>query len=186
MNPSKRKFVVSVSIAILLIGSFLYFGNTYLIKNIEDLSAKIVNDKKTLHTLSMKNEQSSESKKKYEEIKNEADNVLGVVINKDETVNFITETEKIAADNNVKLKMQIATITDKEKEKAGKSAIGYIYFDVTAGGKFEDIMRFLESTENLKYYAEVETPKMSFGDFDEYNKEMVILTFDAKVYKKGK
>lgn len=184
MNPSKRKFFVNALIVVVLVCSFLYFGNVYLIKNIENLSAKIVEDKKNLYILSMKNEQSSESRKKYEEIKNEADGVLDVVVNKDETVNFIKEMEKVAADNDIKLKMQIVATNDKEKEKASKSAISYIYFDVTAGGEFEDIMRFLESTENLKYYAEVETPKMSFGDFDEYNKEMVILTFDAKVYKK--
>jgi hypothetical protein len=119
---------------------------------------------------------------RYGEIKKETDEVFQVVVDKDKTVDFIKELEMVAAENKVKLKMQV--VPDVPDKKDDNSFVSSVSFSVTAAGSFENIMHFLANCENLKYYADLSDPKMSFGDFDEYNKDLVILNLNVKLYQK--
>jgi hypothetical protein len=157
-------------------------GSVYFIKNIEDSSSKISDDKKNLNVLNTKNDQAGNFKVRYGEIKKETDEVFQVVVDKDKTVDFIKELEMVAAENKVKLKMQV--VPDVPDKKDDNSFVSSVSFSVTAAGSFENIMHFLANCENLKYYADLSDPKMSFGDFDEYNKDLVILNLNVKLYQK--
>lgn len=181
MNKIKKKFVINVSIAILLVAAFLYLGMKYLVKEVRTSSAQIVSGKQAVYIQNAKNAQLPESKKQYEDMNLEMNKASEAVINKDKTVVFIEEVEKNAREDQVKLKIKASD--SKGKEAVG-AAITSSYFNLTVGGTFDNIMLFFGAMENFKYYLDIENIKMSFGDFDEFNKNMIVLNFDVKLYQK--
>lgn len=181
MNELKKKFAINISIAILLVIAFVYIGAEYLVKEVESSSTQIVSDKQNIYTLGAKNSQLSESKRQFEETKIKMNEVLETVIDKDKTVNFIEESEKTALQDKVKLR--IKTMSGKEDKVVG-TPISSNYFNFTVGGSFDGVMQFLGEMENFKYCVDIENVKMVFDDFDEYNKNLIILTFDVKLYQK--
>lgn len=181
MNELKKKFTITVLIAVLFVVAFLYVGSEYLVKEVESSSAQIVSDKQKIYALSAKNSQLPESKKQYEETNKKIDGVLETVIDKDKTVTFIEEAEKTARDDKVKLK--IKTTSSSEVEVAGALITGS-YFNFTVGGTFDGAMLFLGEMENFKYYTDIKNVRMVFDNFDELNKNMIVLTFDVKLYQK--
>lgn len=183
MNELKKKFTVNVSIAVLLVALFMYVGAEYFLKEVESSSAQIVSDKQKIYTMSAKNASLGESKKQYEETKIRINEALESVIDEDKTVLFIEEAEKTALADKVKLNIKIKTPPSKE-EKAESDPFSSASFSFTAGGTFNNVMRFLGEMENFKYCSDIENVKMEFSDFDEYNKDMILLTFDVKLYQK--
>jgi len=181
MNELKKKFAVKVSIAILLIVFFLYIGAEFLVKGIEASSQKIVEGKQTIALINNKNSRLAESKKQYEVTQKEMNEVLGTILGKDETVRFVEEAENIARENKVKLKIKPL---DAKTEEAAQDFISSSSFSFTVGGGFDGVMHFLGAMENFKYCVNVENIKITFGDFDAYNKDMIILTFNVKLYQK--
>ena len=182
MNELKKKFAINISIAILLVVFFMYIGAEYLVKEVESSSNQIVSDKQNIYTLTAKNSQLSESKRQFEETKAKMNEVLETVIDKDKTVNFIEESEKTALADKVKLRIKTTTVPE-DKASAG-TLISSSYFNFTVGGSFDNVMKFLGEMENFKYCVDIENVNLVFGDFDEYNKGLIILTFDVKLYQK--
>jgi len=181
MNELKRKFVINVSIALALVLFFLYFGADFLVKQIEESSAKIVENKQSIYLLKSKNAQLEEAKKGRQETAAKMDEALSWVIDKDKTVAFIEEAEKTAEEDKVRLKME--TVNTKTQEAEG-SFITSSTFSFRAGGSFDAVMHFLADMENFKYCVGIENVKMAFDDFDQYNKDVIVLTFDVKLYQK--
>lgn len=182
MNGSKKKFFINLVVAAILVVSSSYFIVEYLTMEIEKSSAKIVEDKKIIHTLSNKNGQIDNARKDYKDIQTKTDEASKSIIDKDKTVDFIEEVEGIAGENRVK-----HNIVKKVTEKTDKGASGFISssdFNFQIAGNFDSVMRFLYSLENFKYDVDISNVRMNFGDFDEYNKDMIILTFDLKLYQK--
>jgi hypothetical protein len=182
MNELKKKFLTNISIALLLIVFFLYAGADYLGKEIEASSGKIVADRQSIHLLRAKNEQLDEAKKQQKDIQLKMENALSWVIDQDKTVDFIEEAERTAQENKVKLRIKAE---DKGTPPAESSFITSSDFGFTVGGSFDGVMHFLSQMENFKYCVHIEDVKMVFDDFDEYNKEMIVLSFNVKLYQKA-
>ncbi|MDD3190913.1 MAG: type 4a pilus biogenesis protein PilO [Candidatus Pacebacteria bacterium] len=181
MNQARKKAYLYVGAFIALLFAPLYFGESYFSGEIRKASDNIVNAKKEMNQINIKNGQLSDSRVRYQEIKGKIDEASEVVINKGEIVGFITELEHSAKSNNVKLEKKSIN-----KEDVSSSYIGYSFFSVKAGGNFDDVMQFLYSLENFPYYINIENIKMSYGDFDEYSRGIVILDLTVKVYQKEK
>lgn len=181
MNDLKKKFIMNVAAAIFIVCVFLFFGADYLLKEIETSSAQIVSDKQKAFAQERKNERLEDSKRQYEDMELRVDEALASVIGKDDTVGFIEEAERLAGEEKVKLKIKK---TDSKASSEANPLITHSNFNFTAGGQFDQIMHFLGKMENFKYSLEISNVKMSFDDFDQFNKDMVILTFDVKLYQK--
>lgn len=187
MNEIKKKFTVNISIAISLVLAFIYIGTEYLAKDIETYSGEIVSDKQATSLQKAKIAQLPEAKKQYEENLVKMDNIFATVIDKESVVTFIEESEKTAVKDKVKLKIKSAP--QKTDTAAGKGNVAAAtsltssYFNFTVGGTFDNVMRFLGEMENFKYCLDIEKVDMTYEDFDENNKDMIILTFDVKLYQ---
>lgn len=182
MNDLKKKFLINVLVALAVVLAFLFVGADYLLKEIETSSAQIVADKQSAYAQERKNERLEDSQGQYEDMQSMLDEALSSVIGKDDTVVFIEEVERVASEDKVKLKIRK---TDSKAAGEGEDFITYSNFNFIAGGQFEQVMHFLGKMENFKYSIEISNVKMSFDDFDQFNKDMVILTFDAKLYQKN-
>lgn len=182
MNESKRKFIINLSVAVLLIVVFLSFGLNYFIVEIENSSSKIVDNKKKIRMLEDKNSQLQDSKKQYSDIQAKMDTMFEAVIDKGKSVDFIKEAEKAASDNKVLLRIN----TPAEKVKSDDRAfISFTGFNFTVGGKFDGLMRFLYNIENSRYDSDIDNIRIDTGSFDDNNKDTTILTFDLKLYQKN-
>lgn len=182
MNASKKKFFINLFAAVALVFLFLSYGMRYFISGIEDSSAKIVADKKAIVDISAKNAKLADSREKYEEIKETAEDAFAVILDKGSTVDFITQAEKDAQESNVKLK--INTVGEKTA-KQDNSFISSADFQFTAGGDFNGLMHFLYNLENFKYDLDISNVKISRGDFDQYNKGILVMNFNVKLYQKN-
>lgn len=182
MSGSKRKFMVNLLIAVLLVVGFLQYGLGYFLQEIGSISGKIVSDKKEAYTLQAKNGQLSYSRKQYSEIETEAQQAFDSVVSKDKTVDFITEAEKVAASSKVKMRMKTVTATSADKKNA---FIGSNEFELTAGGDYAGVMNFLYGIENLKYETDIEQMEVQQGNFDESNENVIVMTFKLKLYQKN-
>lgn len=187
MNEIKKKFTVNILIAISLVLAFIYIGTEYLAKDIETYSGEIVSDKQATSLQKAKIAQLPEAKKQYEANLVKMDNIFATVIDKESMVIFIEESEKTAVKDKVKLKIKSAP--QKADTAAGKvipvatTSLTNSYFNFTVGGTFDNVMRFLGEMENFKYCLDIENVDMTYEDFDENNKDMIILTFDVKLYQ---
>lgn len=187
MNEIKKKFTVNISITISLVLAFIYIGTEYLAKDIETYSGEIVSDKQAIFLQKAKIEQLPKYKKQYEENLAKMDNIFATVIDKENMVTFIEESEKTAVKDKVKLKIKSAP--QKADTAAGKASpvaatsLTSSYFNFTVGGAFDNVMLFLGEMENFKYCLDIENVDMTYEDFDENNKDMIILTFDVKLYQ---
>lgn len=182
MNASKKKFFLNLFTAVALVFSFLFYGMGYFISRIEDSSAKIVADKKAIAEISAKNAKLADSREKYERIRERAEDAFAVILDKGNTVDFITQAERDAQESKVKLK--INTVGGKTAEP-DDSFISSSDFQFTAGGDFNGLMHFLYCLENFKYDLDISNVKISRGDFDQYNKEILIMNFNVKLYQKN-
>jgi len=187
MNEIKKKFILNISIAILLVLVFVYVGTEYLAKDVETYSGQIVSDRQSTSLQKAKIAQLPEFKKQYEENSVKINEIFAAVIDKEHLVDFIKESEETA--NKDKVKLKIKTMATKEVTTAGKEkVVGSVSltsssFNFTVGGTFDNVMHFLGEMENFKYCLDVENVKMTYDDFDENNKNMIILTFDVKLYQ---
>lgn len=180
MNGSKKKFFLNLAAAIFSVLFLSFFGMDHFVSEIETSSAKIIEDKRSIYILTSKNSQLPDSRKRYKEMENKVGSVLETIVDKDRTADFIKEAEKTAVDSNVILKMQ----DSRAKVDANDAFISSSDFAFTVGGSFEGVMKFLYSLENFKYEVDVSDLKMEFGSFDEYNKDVIVLSFNLKLYKK--
>jgi hypothetical protein len=183
MSRVKNKILLGILMFITLTVAFLYVGKNYLVKNVEVLSVEIIHDREELNNYENRNKQLVASRGNYREIKNEIEDISEVVVDKDKTVEFIEEIEKVANSNGVKLELQ-SSFGSGDESKKGDGYISQKSFGLKAAGDFNGMMRFLYSLENFNYYMNVENIQIGLGDFDEYNKGLVILNADITVYQK--
>jgi preprotein translocase subunit SecF len=182
MSGSKQKFIVNLLIAVLLVFGFAEYGMSYFLREIGAISGKIVSDKKEVYTLETKNMQLSKSRKQYGDIELEAQQAFGAVVSKDKTVDFITEAEKAAEKSKVKLRINTVAADGKVKNN---TFVGSNEFEFTVGGDYAGVMGFLYGVENLKYETDIERMDVRKGSFDQYNKDMILMTFKLKLYQKN-
>lgn len=182
MNKVKNKIFLSLMLLVLLSAAFLYLGHKYLVKEVETLSSELINTKKELNRFEVRNDGLLESRREYNNIKSEIENISKIIVAEDRIVDFIERVEKVAENDGVRLR--ISSNNKAEKKQSEQSYISQKSFDLTAGGDFNSIMHFLYSLENFDYYINVENINVGFGDFDEINKGVIVLDANITVYQK--
>lgn len=185
MNEIKKKFTVNISIAVLLVAIFVYIGTEYLVRDIETYSSQIVQDEQAVFLQRSKNTQLPDLKRRYEEITAMMTAAFDSLVGKEETVTFIQEAEKTAVRDKVKLTIKDLGAGQPKEAEPSNSLIATAGFNFQVGGTFNNVMHFLGEMENFKYCSEIENVHMSYGDFDKYNTDMVVLTFNVKLYQEN-
>jgi hypothetical protein len=182
MNEIKKKFTINIAIAVLLVAAFLYIGSEYLVRDIETYSSQIVQGEQSISMQDSKNAQLPELRKRYEEMMLMMETAFDSVVGKEDTVAFIEEAEKTAIRDKVKLDIKNQGATEEEETN---NLLVTASFNFRVGGTFNNVMHFLGDMENFKYCSEIEDVHMSYEDFDRYNENMVILTFDVILYQEN-
>lgn len=181
MNRSKQKFCISICAAVTLVFSFLYWGTDYFMSAIETSSAEIVAGKKAIHSLEAKNRDLAESKRIYGNIESEAKKAFAAIVDKDKTVEFITEVESAARDNQVNLKI---ASTGEKVDGINNDFVTSSGFTIKVGGSFDSVMHFLYALENFKYEIDIENLKIEEGVFDKGDTKVIVAEFKLTLYQK--
>lgn len=187
MNASKKKFFLNLALAAVLVLSFSSFGMDYFVREIESGSARVVEAKQSVYVLRSRSSQLAAAKQSYGEVQDKLERAFETIIDDDRTVDFIKAAEAAAREN--KVKWEIEAVGNKAAAKPGveearKEVITSSDFTFKIGGSFENVMKFLYTLENFQYDVDISEVKMSFGDFDEYNQDLILAEFKLKLYQK--
>lgn len=184
MNGAKTKFYAYISLAIVIVGAFLYYGIGYFVGEIETLSATIVDQKKNVTVSEEKNAQLGNLRKTYGEVDGKMEQVKTAIVDKDKAVDFITAAERAARDNRVKMKMNAIDTKSAGKQNAA-GPFTSTDFNFSVAGKFDDLMHYLYALENFRYETDISGLKVVRGDYDENVKDTIIMSFNLKLYQKN-
>ncbi len=182
MIRAKTNFCLNLLAMTLLLVAFFTVLMDRLTARIEEASAGIVAGKQQIRVLADKNSRLADSRLRYAALENQAQEVFSTIIDKGRTVAFITAMEQAAADSKLRLRTDVAA--DKNGLKAG-DFISSSKYDIKAAGSFDGLMHFLYALENFQYEVDVSNVQLSYGDFDQYSKDLVILTCTVELYQKN-
>jgi len=183
MNEIKQKTYRNILVGATVILALFFIENIYLVQQEENLSLEMIGKKQEMEKLKKYNEQIADIRNIYDNMREKMDEVHNSVIDPSKIVDFIVEIENTAKKNNIELEINIA---NKDKESLDKN-FSRAYYKIKASGNFDDIMKFLASIENLRYYSDIENIKMSSmeelggGDSDmvELNSDLTVYTYSS-------
>ena len=175
MNRVEKKLYIKVGILLAIVLALFYASCFYLPQKIKDLSLEIISNKNKIEQLSEQNSQIDSIRNKYNELRENIDEVSECIVNYSNIFSFIASVKDVAEKNNINLNINVSN--DGKMQET--NFLSYINYNIKATGEFGDIMRFLDNLENLKYYINIEKIKISSNNDDNNN-----ITLDSvlKVY----
>ncbi|MEA1937063.1 MAG: type 4a pilus biogenesis protein PilO [Patescibacteria group bacterium] len=175
MDSVKRKTYVNILVFASIIFAMFYFGFIYLVEEEENLSLEIISKKKEARQLKSQNEQIKEIRSVHQEWQEKTETVLKTVTRSSELFEYVIEIKDLAVENDIELE---TILSAKDKGKIDND-FSYTYYKIKATGHFSNVMKFLASVENLKYYSEMEN---IFYDSVDEDSEEILFTADLKIY----
>ncbi len=158
-SRKKTHFTVLVFLAGMILLPFM--SGTFLVDQIRADSEKIKDRKIVLNRLDDQTKQIDRIRKNYREKESEMKIIEGLFLDPEKTVDFIVEIENISEKAMVKLEKkaleQSVTIKD---DKDDKDELAVFNYQLTAKGKFNNIMHFLTYLENMKYSVTINNLKI--------------------------
>lgn len=184
MNGKKKKTYLNLAIFALLIGGMFYYMNEYLIKNIERLGDEVVDAKKSGALITERNIKINEVRKNYENIEKEIGLISNTFVEKnyEKVGEMFMELESIAQKYNIELTKDPAS---KPEERMG-NRIFAAYFNMTATGDYQDLMKFMLYMDNFKYYVDLNNIEIIRSNEDEDSNPKVSLRAELEVYLENK
>lgn len=183
MNAKKQKTYINISIFILVIGGVFYFMNQYLFVYIGDMSDEVVNAKKNTVLITERNKKIDEVRRNYNNIEKEIGVISDTFVKKDyeKVGEMFMELESTAQQHHIDLSKNPSM---KAEEKMGDS-ISAAYFNMTAAGKYSDMMKFMLYLDNFKYYIDLNNIEM-VNSSDDPKISRVTMKAELQVYLDAK
>lgn len=175
MNKVEKKLYIKAGTLLAVVLALLYISCFYLPQKIEAISLEIISSKKQIRQLNEQNSQIDDIRSKHNKLQEDVDEASECIIGYSDIFRFITNVKEAAKKNNVNLNINVSN-SEKTKET---NFLSYIDYNIKASGEFGDIMCFLGSLENLKYYINIEKIKISNN---ENSNNKVTLDSLLKVY----
>lgn len=175
MNMSyKQKFLVTITIVITLLGGLIYLS--YVLFNfINESGASIRSSRDELALLLAKKKQIVDISKEYDTVKDAIPLLNEALLHKNDTLSFIVLVEKIAAQTNVKHKVE-AVVDSGATEAKG---LPYQLFNLNLTGNFNDVLKFIYFIENEKPYASLQSIQINAGVSGTQNKDVSLSPFSV-------
>lgn len=180
MNSKKQKTYITIAIFVLVIGGVFYFMNQYLFSYITSISDEAVDAKKDTMLITERNKKIDQVRSNYNNIEKEIGVISDTFVKKDyeKVGEMFMDLENIAQRYHIDLQKSPST---KAEQRIGDS-ISVAYFNMTATGKYDDLMKFMLYLDNFKYYIDLNNIEMSGVGNDEGGVSKVALNAELQVY----
>ena len=146
---TSNKIIIKLASFLLGTAILIYFIALPNVKAIEALKVEILNTKINIHESIEKEKNLNTLKNDLKKIEPKTDKLNRVFINKDQELEFITNMEKIAIDNDVN---QDLSLNNFPEENNDFSAIN---LDINVQGDFNSLMNYLKDLETSQYYLNI-------------------------------
>ncbi len=149
MLTSKKKTYFTSLIFLAGMILLLFVSGTFLIDQIRADSEKIKNWKIALNRLDDQKNQINRIRENYYEKEDDMEAIEGLFLDPEKTVDFIIEIENISEKAMVELEKK--ALEQNIAVKNDKNEPSVFNYQLTAKGKFNNIMHFLTYLENMNY-----------------------------------
>lgn len=173
MFKAKSKTYCNLFIFLAII-AVVFFAAASLVNGIKNSSDKIKNQKILLNHLGEQKSQIGRIRTDYQNQKKEMEKIKESFLDPKKTVDFIVEIERIAQKALVGLETKT---TERRIEK--DEALPTFNYQIIVTGKFDNVMRFLEYLENIKYNIKINGLKITTAE------NSVEAVADLEVYISG-
>jgi len=180
MNSKKKKAYLDLTICMLVIAGAFYFMDSYLLSYIKSMSDEIVSAKKTTAQIEERNNKIDEVRKNYNDIEKEIGIISDTFVKKDfeKVGGMFMNLEEIAKTYDIELSKSPST---KEEERMGAS-ISAAYFNLSATGEYDNMMKFLVYLDNFKYYIDLNNIEIINSSADQKGSSMISMRAELEVY----
>lgn len=184
MNSKKQKTFINITIFTLTIGGVFYFMNHYLFNYIRSMSNEVVAAKKDVVLIAERNKKIDEVRSNYNNIEKEIGVISDTFVKKDNEKfgEMFMELEDIAHRYNIELTKDPAS---KAEERMG-DGIFAAYFNMTAKGEYDDLMKFVLYLDNFKYYIDLNNIEIIRSSDDENSMSKMAMRAELEVYLENK
>lgn len=184
MNSKKQKTYINIAIFVLVIGGVFYFMSEYLFSYIKSISDEVVAAKKNTVLITERNKKIDEVRSNYNNIEKEIGVISDTFVKKDyeKVGEMFMDMESIAQKFNIDLKKNPSS---RSEQKMGDS-ISAAYFNMTATGKYDDLVKFMLYLDNFKYYIDLNNIEISSSVDGKDNVSKVVMKAELQVYLEDK
>lgn len=170
--------------SILVMTGALYAMNGYLLGYINSISDEVLNSKKSAVLIMRRNDKIGEVRQNYNEIERKIGVISGMFVKKDyEAVGeMFMDIENTAKKHDIILSKSPAA----KAEEPVSTSISAAFFNMTAVGDFDNIMKFLLYLDNFKYYLDLNNIEITSMGAGENNISKITLSGEMEVYLDNK
>lgn len=151
MITLKKKILISAVASLAVLAIFVFLCPYSIFKNIQASSGQLLSAEAELTSISEKNNELSNWEKELPGLEPDLEKIKSVFVDLEMPVEFLRFLEKLAADNNLSIRVSLLHADSKKNSDAA-----ILQFKVLANGSFSDCARFLEKLENAPYLIAVE------------------------------
>lgn len=181
MNSKKRKTYINIAVSTLLIGGGIYLMNEYLSSYIISISDDILTSKKNIRQIEERNNKIDDVRKNYNDIKDEIGVISDTFVKKDyeKVGDMFMDLEDIANRYSVDLDKKPSA---REELTLGDGSISAAFFDLTASGDYDNLMKFMLYLDNFKYYMDLNNVQIETKIDEETKVSTIMLRAELEVY----
>lgn len=147
-NKKTLIWIGSTALVLIAIAAFLLIP---FIQDISGLTKQNYDKRVRLAIVKKQSSNISVMKRDYNKIQDDIKKISQVFIPKKETINFITNLENMAAQDNLTQKIQLQGIKISDLEQT-TTEVKELPLQLTLSGDFNSIMKYLNQIEALNYY----------------------------------
>lgn len=161
----KRKVLIGLSINFIILIVIIYFFVIPYSKHVLEANQRLIDNRVQFETKLIKEEKFSKISKNITKIEDNMRKIEESFINQNNKLEFITMFEGLADENSVHMDMKIDFETITPQNKSPK-------LNLTLTGNYTNLMNFLVSIENLKYYINITKININASPSNSINRSM--------------
>lgn len=170
-----------MAIFILIIGGVYYFMSEYLFGYIVSMSDAVVSAKKDTMLITERNKKIDEVRRNYDNIEKEIGVISDAFVKRDNEKfgEMFMELEQIAKRYEITLTKEPSS---RIEERMGDT-ISAAYFNISASGEYNNLMKFMLYLDNFKYYIDLNNVEITTGSkADDKNIAKTVMKAELEVY----
>ncbi len=163
-NFNKTKTILICTIIVLVV--VLIFDVLYF-KFINEDASKIYDLHKTFFEEYSQNYRVSNLERNLSEVVSKEESINRLFLSKDKIVEFIGQVEDLGEKSSVVIKTQTVDVSGLVDEETNKNnPYGNLNIILIATGEWDKVYKFIKLVENLSYYSEIASVKLSSSNVD--------------------
>ncbi len=172
-----NRFLVSTIAFILLLCAVLSLIVLPSVREIKLINKQVHEERVRLEKLYLKGQLQRHVRENYNKIINEIDFLDSLMLKENQELQYITNVEKFASEENLTLSIQIG-----ESKRMPETPFSTLAFVFNVSGKWENILKWIDKVEALPYYTNIKEISISIREDTQSKIRSASATINADTY----